>query len=340
MHMGDTWEWDGSAWLPQVFASGPGNRQRHAMAYDIQRGRTVLFGGLNSQGIFGDTWEWDGVSWALRSSVGPSPRFAHAMAYDPIRGRTVLYGGASPGTSGIPTTFHGDTWEWDGATWTQVVSGANLSHSDHAMAYDGRIARVLKVGGWNGTVINETLAWYGTAWSVVSAMAPGGYGMKMAYDHHRMRSVLVEDSGDTWELSTSIANGNPYGMGCGSPPLLLSGVIGSPPTLGAIAQASIGNIPSAITVMAVGFNNAWYGPFALPLTLVSFGMTGCNLLHSADVFGLGVSYTSPGTATFSQQIPNNPSLVGLRLYLQAFAVAIGVNPGGVIASNGLEWHIG
>ena len=57
----DTWEWNGTGWLPQIFAFGPAARQHHALAYDSQRGRTVLFGGTS---YLGNTWEWDGVAWA------------------------------------------------------------------------------------------------------------------------------------------------------------------------------------------------------------------------------------------------------------------------------------
>jgi hypothetical protein len=40
---------------------GPAPRGSHSMAYDSNRGRVVLFGGISADGrFFGDTWEWDG----------------------------------------------------------------------------------------------------------------------------------------------------------------------------------------------------------------------------------------------------------------------------------------
>jgi hypothetical protein len=39
-------------------------------------------------------------------------------------------------------------------------------------------------------------------------------------------------------------------------------------------------------------------------------------------------------------IPNDPLLVGLHFYTQAFCVASGQNALGVIVSNGVDWQIG
>ena len=48
-------------WTNVTAASGL-ERAGHAIAYDSQRGITVLFGGFNpSAGYLDDTWEWDGT---------------------------------------------------------------------------------------------------------------------------------------------------------------------------------------------------------------------------------------------------------------------------------------
>ena len=62
--MEDMWAWNGSQWT-QIENSGatPGKRCMHAMAYDIARNKTVLYGGSNGEIIFDDTWEWNGKSW-------------------------------------------------------------------------------------------------------------------------------------------------------------------------------------------------------------------------------------------------------------------------------------
>jgi hypothetical protein len=57
---GQTWEWDGRVWT-QRQNMGPIARDGPALAYDSQRDRVVLFGGLNRDGgvptHLGDTWE-------------------------------------------------------------------------------------------------------------------------------------------------------------------------------------------------------------------------------------------------------------------------------------------
>ena len=50
---GDTWRWDGTAWT-EVADSGPVARSGHGMAFDGNRNKVVLFGGLS--GSVGDHW--------------------------------------------------------------------------------------------------------------------------------------------------------------------------------------------------------------------------------------------------------------------------------------------
>lgn len=60
---GDTWEWGGLAWV-QVAVMGPSARTSTAMAFDVQRGRTLLVGGLLTTSSYtaalGDAWSWGG----------------------------------------------------------------------------------------------------------------------------------------------------------------------------------------------------------------------------------------------------------------------------------------
>jgi cysteine-rich repeat protein len=143
-------------------------RHGHAIAYDNQRARLVMFGGETTT-INDDTWEWDGVSWAqLFPTVVPAPRRDHALVYDSLRGVVVLFGGRE-GTSDPP--FLGDTWEWDGMTWTlRTPPVSPPARYRHAMAFDPERGVTVVYGGiveqadgWG--LVRDTWEWDGTNWS-------------------------------------------------------------------------------------------------------------------------------------------------------------------------------
>lgn len=57
-----------------------------------------------------------GNSLSIKALQKIGVRNAHALAYDSTRGRVVLFGGADA------SKVRGDTWEWDGNSWSQVSS--------------------------------------------------------------------------------------------------------------------------------------------------------------------------------------------------------------------------
>lgn len=182
-NLGDTWEWDGTAWLARFSSSFPTAREGHAMAYDSQRGKTVLFGGAGSA----ETWEWSGSAWAHVIVNGPPSRRYHAMVYDSQRGKTVLFGGQ--GASGDAIA---DTWEWDGTTWTQVIATGPAGRQHHAMAYDSLRGKTVLFGGWNsGSTFADTWEWDGNSWAQMLVAGPSvRHGHAMTYDDQRGRVVL------------------------------------------------------------------------------------------------------------------------------------------------------
>ena len=56
---GQTWLWNGAAWVNAEPASSPPARRYHRMEYFPERGSVVLFGGL-AETELDDIWEWDG----------------------------------------------------------------------------------------------------------------------------------------------------------------------------------------------------------------------------------------------------------------------------------------
>jgi hypothetical protein len=86
----DTWEWDGTTWIPRFPETRPPERWLHSMTYDPVRARIVMFGGRGLTGPLRDTWEWDGNDWT-ELDVAPPPGGDPAIAYDEARQRLVLF---------------------------------------------------------------------------------------------------------------------------------------------------------------------------------------------------------------------------------------------------------
>src|SRR5262245_56732341 len=74
-----------------------------------------------------------------------SPRNGHAMAYDSARGVTVLFGGDLSYYN-----LTGETWEWDGDTWTLRATSGPTARVAHAMAYDSARGVTVLFGGYSG----------------------------------------------------------------------------------------------------------------------------------------------------------------------------------------------
>jgi len=229
-----------SPWV-QLPGAGPAARANHAMAYDSDRGRVVLFGGWTGYSpypanstVFGDTWELRPGGWVQRSVTGPPARYQHAMAYDSVRHRTVLFGGtAFVGGPGPEIQQLADTWEWDGSSWTQRATTGPSRRYKHAMAFDSARGRVVLfggefTGGGGNEFMGDTWEWDGNVWTrralsgwvwevegrfTVQHLYPGPglrMGPSLAFDPIRSRTVLFGGldwstgaAGDTWEWDGS-----------------------------------------------------------------------------------------------------------------------------------------
>lgn len=188
-----------------------------ALAYDSARKRVWHFE-VDSQLNQSRMWDWDGTAWTLRlvtgtpgsSAPGPgSTNMFSAMTYDSLRDRVVLFGhgGAS------------ETWLWDGASWALSnglpTPDPNLCppnctpkfpapRDGEAIAYDsGRGYTVLFGGAAAFTLgaLNDTWEWNGSYWTertVSGPVPPGGFGVRLAYDAARAKTVLLT-AGSTWE---------------------------------------------------------------------------------------------------------------------------------------------
>ncbi len=94
----DTWVWQNGQWTRLDTANAPSPRYYSSMAYDSDRDRIVLFGGV----VYGsdnktietlhDTWEFDGTNWTQTVASGSLHVSKPALAYDPSRKQMVLVG--------------------------------------------------------------------------------------------------------------------------------------------------------------------------------------------------------------------------------------------------------
>ena len=181
----DTWEWNGSEWT-QTADIGPSPRMGHALAYDSQRQRVVLFGGTGTTYLgLGDTWEWDGESWTQVADTGPSARTHHAITFDSRRNRVILFWGV-----GADQIALADTWVWDGNEWAQEQDSGPKGRFGHKLVYDSGRNRVVLLGGNNRIVTSEVVQDRGFWGNVVGT--------------HTETRITENQLGDTWEYDGSL----------------------------------------------------------------------------------------------------------------------------------------
>jgi len=173
----DTWEWNGTYWLERFGVAGPAARSEHAMAYDPERARTVLYGGRpQSSGGFADTWEWDGTAWTNVSATATA-NIGVAMTFDAARHRMTMFGGrvlfstvtnetrvyAPPGLPLASATPYGSACP--GPTGLPTMSAAASSLPRLGSVFTVRLANL------PSAPLNVVLGWFGFSDSVWGAFS-------------------------------------------------------------------------------------------------------------------------------------------------------------------------
>ena len=156
-----TYAWDGAnaTWKLLPSANPPPGRSQFGAVYDRRRKRAVVFGGYVAGRVSTDeTWEWDGAAWfQLTPIVRPTPREIVQIAFDAARGRAIFFAGQSSPDDPVP---HNDTWEWDGASWAQLLGGpVPFPRHQGAIAYDESRRRTILFGGGGGNDLAENDTW-------------------------------------------------------------------------------------------------------------------------------------------------------------------------------------
>ncbi len=207
----------GTDWGELAPPTAPSPRLGHAMAYDVESDRVILFGGETdplSNVLNDETWAYDLDSniWETRNpNSGPTPRFAHAMTYDVDSDRVILFGGWTG------TEQNTETWAYNYNTneWTEMSPATSpLAGVFVNMVYDVEADLVILFGGvmdrFLGGARGETWAYDFDAngWTRRNpneSPSPRAINGLMAYDTSVDRVVLFGGQdvggnlGDTWE---------------------------------------------------------------------------------------------------------------------------------------------
>jgi hypothetical protein len=143
---------------------------------------------------------------------------ASTLAFDLVHNLVVLFGG-DPGTLAPP----GDTWSWDGSTWTQITTfGPDPCFSAAMVSSDVQIAMFGGIGASNA-VFRENWTFDGKHWTHRQDIGPlARSSHAMSFDAAR-RTIVVfggRDAaenllGETWEHTETDPPPPPNGGGTG-----------------------------------------------------------------------------------------------------------------------------
>jgi len=325
----DTRVFDGMAMWQQIqTTNAPSARFLYGMAYDSNRDRVILFGGRDGFAPNNETWEFDGTDWLqIQTSNAPAPREEMGMVYDASLNRVVLFGGCDESTQSV----YGDTWWFDGVDWANVTpSNSPSPRFRGSMVYDSDRSRSVYFGGFDGTAaLTDVLEYSGGEWSVVAsagATPSNTTEAYAAYDSARQVVTQFGGFGPTFSNATWEFTGNTdgvfslYGQACD----LVSGtpnLSGTTPNIGSDLILTVDNLTGASdAVWLLGFNDQAYSGVPLPLDLGFIGLSGCNLLTSADV--IDFSAIVGDTTSYTVPLPSQATLVGQSLFVQMLPIQL------------------
>ncbi len=243
----DTWvyNYNDNKWYnmsPETVGGTLTARYGHAMCYDSDADRTIMFGGLSGE-LYDDTWAYDysDNTWYNMSpeTVGGTltGRAFHAMVYDSSAQRTIMFGGNTG--DGVNETW---TYDYSDNKWykmnPETVGGTLNRTYVHSMAYDSSADRTIMFGGVHedgDTWTNESWTydyndnkWYKMNPEIVGGTLWSRIGPVMVYDSDADMTIMFGGQkegniqlNDTWmynftdnkwfNVSYSVVGGTLYG---------------------------------------------------------------------------------------------------------------------------------
>lgn len=147
--LGDTWSYLAGQWTQLSPASSPTARGAPGFAWDPSDAETILFGGyVSTVQDLGDTWAWSGGTWTqLSPATAPAARDEQDNQMVSTSNAVFLYGGWSWSSR----TVWGDTWEFRGGAWTQLLPATSPPAKGWGMMSYDPSAGVVDFSGYDGT---------------------------------------------------------------------------------------------------------------------------------------------------------------------------------------------
>ncbi len=358
-----TWTWNGALWTVQHPVHVP-SLYLPCMATDTALGELVLFGGYDANGpgdMTPQTWTWRDGDWVQLSPVVSGPASGGELTYDGAHQDLVLV--TALGNAGeFIGANEGDTWTFDGTTWTQRESPNNTTGpvDFSTITYDPAYGQVMTYGGItiadnSEAVHTDPWSWDGSTWQPVTlSPAPGPRVFAAsAYDGATGQLVLFGGASttaaldDTWVLSThgssSVTPSRSSGANRQATAVAVS----------ASAFPSAGSASAVVLARADDFADALAGgPLAAakhaPLLLTSSGSL--DAVTSAEIQRVlpkgGTVYLLGGTSALSDAVANAITAIGdvpTRIagtdrYATAVAIAAVMgNPTTVFEASGINF---
>lgn len=155
----ETWAYDAvkNEWKLMNPMHHPPAVSAHAMAYDAESDKVILYGGVrvadNGKVILQQTtwiYNFETNTWK-QTADGPGERYGHRMVYDAESDVIIMFGGACVDTlNKINNKALGDTWAYDfnNNSWKEMKPKVSPSaRSYYGMVYDSKVDRVVLWGG-------------------------------------------------------------------------------------------------------------------------------------------------------------------------------------------------
>lgn len=348
----NTWEWDGSRWRlsgPPPFAWWNGLFAPQ-FCYHAGRRKIVVigpFGGTTGISLS----EWDGSTWSVIPTTNAPPvrpsvfgwYSYHALAFDGRSGKLILFGRTEYLNAGNIVARLPLSWEWDEASgWTALGLG-NATGAQTKMWFDEHRGQVMRHESFTAapfstiSVRNAGGTWSSVAYTPNPGAAFSGRG---GYDPVRGRFYDGFSGSAYYFTDLHPADYSVHAIGCSATmtPRIRLTKTWTRPWIGDTLSVDVNPCPQSFAVLATGFSDQASGATPLPIDLAGLGMPGCQLRVALDHLSVGTG--AAGTVSFQIPVPNDPSLVGVAFWQQAFALAPGVNPAGALLSDSMRGRIG